>query len=282
MNERSPARRFYFTPIQRVAALLVFALAVALVVVVNRTKPRLDQTWDWRFPDQFATFVTPSLGSPSVGTMLQVVATNASNVFQFYRQNLHLPPATGPLFMARSRGLFFSRNMEETGLIPSIAPTLRAEMFLNYQGGQAKILVVSQFAGDTNSAIWISTTETTDSRPAPTVLFLPGIEYPGSARGSGGSVQHATAHSYTVRTNLAAIESFYAGNFGTNVTSAVQSNALQVLGDKQAQLFRLPGPPRTPTNEAAFLLLTTRTMSFIHAAETGSNTVLMSIGVVTR
>ncbi|HMJ90085.1 MAG TPA: hypothetical protein VK530_09725 [Candidatus Acidoferrum sp.] len=284
MEPTSDTQRFYFTPVQRVIAALVIVLVVSLCVVVVRVPPRADRIWDWRYPDASAGIHWPAQPPYPAQSMLSIVNTNASNVFAFYRGN-RLPPGTGAMFTYRRGGMFSRRNTEELGVIPSPgnATNARSELLLQYKNGQSKIILSSQVVGDSNTAVWVNMVENKQGPPRPIAPFFQTLEYPGSLRASGGSILHGSGFTFTVRTNLAAVESYYARSFGTNAPKdSAQAKALQMIGDPRVDLFRLPSPPRVVTNEVAFLLMTARTMSLIHAVQTGSNTTMMSIGTIAR
>ncbi len=288
MNSDADTRRFYITPIQRVVGVLIVGLAVALCVVIVRVQPRADRIYDWRYTNAVTGIFWPPQPPMPAQSMLVMSSDPATNAFAFYRNALHLMPGGGAAFMYRSGGLFGSRrNLQEIGVIPTASrvTNLQSELYLQYHRGQSKIILVTQLAGETNSAAWVSMTiSNADAAPAVSPAnFMTALQYPRSQQSSGGNLMHGGGYAFTATTNLAAVEQYYRRNFGTNApANSPQVSALKAMSDSNAHMFALPAPPGTNTNQVAFLLLTKRTMSLIHAAATGTNSTHINIGIMAR
>jgi hypothetical protein len=282
--DEHPHRRFFITPIQWLVGWVVVAVMLALAFTAIRAEPRPDRLYEWFFPTNTGSFWAAT--HPAQAALI-LAPSSGRNVFTFYRQALHMPRGTGAIFMGRSSGFVFARHFEELGAVTSMRTgqmtNFAGELLFQNKRDQSKLIVCFQGAGEIDTKVWIASIERNASVAIPLSPFLRALEFPGSNRGSGGAMQHGTAFAYSAKTNLAAVEAFYLRNLGTNSSrSSVKANALRAVGDPSARLFRLPGAPAAKTNQIAFLLLTPKTMSLIHAAAISSNETHLMIGTVAR
>ncbi len=268
--------RVTFTPVQRLIVIVMVLLAGGFAVVLFRVPPKAERIWDWSYPN--CTFLG-SAGLPSGQCYMISTPDSFTKVTGHYLQRLRLGTGTGgALFTGVFRGILpFGRSMEQIGVVFSPAlDAVQSATLVSFREGQVKVIHASRSAGDSNTTVWLTFLDTGSSgsgTPFPaSSQAVNKLMPPKGTRGSGGQTLNLSMHAFTAPTQLDRLDYFYWQAFGATNGSGTNASTVAGVAGGQPRFVRLPSPPRSPTNELAYLLLGGRSMSFIHCAANSNDT----------
>jgi hypothetical protein len=281
--ERDPQTgRWLITPIQWVIAVLFGLVLIALTITLLRVPPRKERIYEWVFPQQQQYLWWQTVPAPSEGAV-HFVPSNFTNVTQFYHSRFGVAMGSGTRFTSiRSSGFFgLRRRYSSLGFVQHRGAALN-DTFVERNQTQAKIIHVCGAAGSTNSTVWIVMTPTQSAGRLAALPQLNGVlRFSGnfSANGSGGHSGDLAAYTDRVNANFSFVTNHYVTNFSTNSgPDSLRQQALTIVGEKKGRgaFLQLAATPMlgwpVPTNEAAFVFITSQTMSLIHAVAVSNET----------
>jgi hypothetical protein len=283
--ERDPETgRWLITPIQRVIAILFAVVLVALVVVVARVPPRKEAIGELRYPQTSGSpiyFVYQPTPAP-VESVISLLPDSFTNVTKFYHGRFGVPMNSGNSFFSwrRSGLLGLRRRYSQQGFVASRDPEALNDTFAQRNDTQSIMVHVCGQSGSTNTTAWIVSVPSHKSVVVPALPAVArAMQHPSSRPSTGGTTQHVTIYSDVVTNSLTNVTDYYIRNFGTNsAPGSARQQVLTLLGETnqrgtfvQLASARMPGWP-IPTNEVAFVFITSKTVSLIHAVSLGAKT----------
>lgn len=267
---------------QWVAAALFAVVLIALAITVLRVPPRKDRVGDWQFPQPPGpVYFWWQIVPPPTEAAVHFVPNSFTNVTKFYQDRLGIGRAAGATFYGwRSSGIFgMGRRFSSAGFVPHRSEVL-TDAFVHRNETQSKIIQVCGRAGSTNTTVWMVMAPTRKGPVVPQLTAVNGaFRYPKRQNSTGGNTSELVTYSDLANAPFSSVTNYYVTNLATNSgPNSLRQQALTMLGEKsnRATFLQLGSTPMPgwpiPTNEAAYLFITSQTLSLIHAVALSNDT----------